>query len=1171
VRPQSLFSEKLSMQKISSQASVSFIRKAIPLRSKIGKPIRFALVMAALLGCVGSASAAISVGATGVGPLTFDTQPAAGDWSTLTWAGAAGDVTATNAFETRVQALSAAAINLQLASAAGDPPAASGNAQWSSEGHYLITRPTGTLGHIVMATLVNNSGAEKSTIVLSYRLNVLTPVTEQVLGHLVFFSLTGAAGSWEPIPDLSNQPTDNDEGLYEKKATVNVRSWPNGRTLYLLWADDNGSGSPDTVNEIDDFKIAFAAGAPPRIEILGVGAEFLLGGPLTDPEGDGLDAAGAATSPTWNWAGITSSHEPDFEGAESAFNIFDHKVGGGADKWCCDDPTPGNPVWVAVQFPNPVSITHFTVTSGNDTPTRDPTNWAIQGSNDGLSYTDIYHMTPTTDPVVPWTARNQVVKFTLSVPSAPYRYIRYIAYDTPAPLHQINEIEYFGIKGGSETAFISGIINAVTTFSFRFNDAGASVVDRTTVKLVLDGANITTLGTLTKTTDGKIDVSYKPATQFLPGSVHTYSITAKDSFGNNIGSDGSFTTPNYAFLRTGDKVTPDTSKLGFIFNVHQNNAFQANDNTRPVQQLGGILGTNLADPAAQGVAIAAGKPGANSKLPITFEIDTVLNLSQDGGGAVGNIPDDGQMPGIPGLGETAQTDGIAAEIITFIELPAGPTTMIINSDDGFRTTAGLLTDVFRAQFAGEFVGGRGFADTTFTVYAESAGVYPFRTIWYEGNGGANIEWLTVKADGTKVLVNDTASGGLKAYRVSTTGFPTAVTSVTPTVGNASVDPATAIEAVITEGPTVVDVATVKLTVDGVAVLASVTRNGKVITAKYQPSAGFSAPSSHKATLSFTHGGTARTEEWSFSVPPLTKDKVSGIIGFLTGVAKFSADRGGITGAAGDYAMDLGRGGSSVLVNNLAFFNTAVADDMVTVSIWQSRYDVSAGSVFWFNSPSSSGSTRGFQAHIPWSDNTVYFDTAGCCDGGSQRISSNISNFPTFSGTNTWWNQWRHYVFVKNLTTKQVWIDGVLFFEGDNTSALPTDFTSLVIGGGPGIGDNLDHALLDEMAVYNGALNEADIKRLAAKAAPGTISGLLAHWDFNDAVAVTAPPAATVKLNVVRNGANVSVTSVPAPLPAGWVLQTATSVTGPWTTQTGATTPFSAPISTNRVFLRAIRP
>ena len=206
-----------------------------------------------------------------------------------------------------------------------------------------------------------------------------------------------------------------------------------------------------------------------KVQVLGIGAGALLGGPLTDPDGNGLDALGGASSPTWDWAGITASIEPDFEGGENSFNIFDHKVGGGNDKWCCDDPIPGKPVWVAVQFRQPVSLTHFTVTSGNDTPGRDPTDWAIQGSNDGITYTDIYHFVGNT---TPWgDVRNEVVKFTLPSAAPAYAYIRYIAYETPATLHQLNEIEYFGTTTGSAAVVPVELGQTVNGFQDDFTGA----------------------------------------------------------------------------------------------------------------------------------------------------------------------------------------------------------------------------------------------------------------------------------------------------------------------------------------------------------------------------------------------------------------------------------------------------------------------------------------------------------------------------------------------------------------------------------------------------------------------------------------------------------------------------------------------------------------------------
>jgi hypothetical protein len=210
-----------------------------------------------------------------------------------------------------------------------------------------------------------------------------------------------------------------------------------------------------------------------KVDVLGTGAESLLGKPLTDPEGDGLDALGAATDPSWNWKNITSSHEPDFEGGENSFNIFDHKVGGGNDKWCCDDPTADAPVWVSVEFKQGVSLTHFTVTSGNDTPGRDPVNWAIQGSNDGTTFVDIYRFV---DATTPWgDTRNLVVKFTLPSPSLVYSHIRYIAFDTPATLHQLNEIEYFGTVGAPKPAIANGL-KAYWNFDGNLKDTAGGAV-----------------------------------------------------------------------------------------------------------------------------------------------------------------------------------------------------------------------------------------------------------------------------------------------------------------------------------------------------------------------------------------------------------------------------------------------------------------------------------------------------------------------------------------------------------------------------------------------------------------------------------------------------------------------------------------------------------------------
>lgn len=171
----------------------------------------------------------------------------------------------------------------------------------------------------------------------------------------------------------------------------------------------------------------------------------LLGGDLTDPEDDGIDTENTAGE-NFNWVSITSSEKAYFSDTtaggvnEGAFDVFDNKVGGGEAKWCCG-AAPQN---LTVEFEEPVSITHFTITSGNDTPTRDPVDWEILGSDDGVTFTPIFSNIGT----VIWTERNQTARIDLPSPATPYKFIRYEVTATGGPNHQIGEIEYFGEVGG---------------------------------------------------------------------------------------------------------------------------------------------------------------------------------------------------------------------------------------------------------------------------------------------------------------------------------------------------------------------------------------------------------------------------------------------------------------------------------------------------------------------------------------------------------------------------------------------------------------------------------------------------------------------------------------------------------------------------------------------------
>jgi len=113
---------------------------------------------------------------------------------------------------------------------------------------------------------------------------------------------------------------------------------------------------------------------------------------------------------------------------------------------------------------------------------------------------------------------------------------------------------------------------------------------------------------------------------------------------------------------------------------------------------------------------------------------------------------------------------VAAEARTFLELTPGVYAMAVNSDDGFQVTAGTANEP-KFLVLGEFDAGRGAADTVFYFNIQQAGVYFFRLLWFEGTGGASVEWFTIGADGSAALVGGTQPGAVKAYRTRTVAEP----------------------------------------------------------------------------------------------------------------------------------------------------------------------------------------------------------------------------------------------------------------------------------------------------------------------------------------------------------------------------------------------------------------
>ncbi|MBI3414667.1 MAG: hypothetical protein HY043_05000 [Verrucomicrobia bacterium] len=305
-------------------------------------------------------------------------------------------------------------------------------------------------------------------------------------------------------------------------------------------------------------------------------------------------------------------------------------------------------------------------------------------------------------------------------------------------------------------------------FAMDFKDNGGIVVNKDSVKITVDGAAVsaavTKAGSVTS-------ISYTSPTILTSGSTHTIGLAYNDSATPPVSHsrDIDFTVQAYATLPASYAAgAADTSKPGFSVRVNEIDAggatVQPNTIAYTEQQLSGTV-TNS----------ATGKPYDNVATPngnsfIYTETGAINYDATSDSGANGNFPNDARMPGFPGT--SGSTDNAAAEILTYLTLPAGLVTMGVNSDDGFRLSPAASVDSSQnALTLGVFDGGRGSADTIFSFYVPTAGTYPMRLIWENGNGGANVEWFSVDSTGKKTLINDTAAGAIKAYRAAASAPP----------------------------------------------------------------------------------------------------------------------------------------------------------------------------------------------------------------------------------------------------------------------------------------------------------------------------------------------------------------------------------------------------------------
>ena len=138
-------------------------------------------------------------------------------------------------------------------------------------------------------------------------------------------------------------------------------------------------------------------------------------------------------------AGIASDDGANNPGGEGEVQAFDNTSN---TKWLVFNSI-GN---VAYDFANEdtYAISRYTVTSANDEPLRDPKNWNLQGSNDGLNWTTVDSQNNQY-----YGGRFETKTFNISNTTAYKQYRLNVTANNGSTLLQISEIQMFGPAGGA--------------------------------------------------------------------------------------------------------------------------------------------------------------------------------------------------------------------------------------------------------------------------------------------------------------------------------------------------------------------------------------------------------------------------------------------------------------------------------------------------------------------------------------------------------------------------------------------------------------------------------------------------------------------------------------------------------------------------------------------------
>lgn len=415
---------------------------------------------------------------------------------------------------------------------------------------------------------------------------------------------------------------------------------------------------------------------------------------------------------------------------------------------------------------------------------------------------------------------------------------------------------------------VTGFNSFAAGFTASILDGADTTIENGSVTATINGE----AATLTQTRNGnRVDISAIRSTVFAVGSANTVVLSYRDSAGATLTRTYDFVQASYVTLPPEWRVQAPTG-----------------------QGIHGMTATSANVPHGNSLANVEGI--FSGTFPTDFPADLFTNIvlsanwGKAGSGdvqgqfhrnATGSFKVDKDIyPDVYGW----TPDDVAVRLVTYLQLQPGVYRAGVASDDGFRLSAAAAGADPAGITLSQFDGGRGTPATPdladFVV--TEAGIYPFRLIWWNGGGGAALEWSIIDvANNRHLLVNqqrvdvdgfaltpgvqNLQPGGILAYN-STPTMRTLSPQLTTQPSTGSYDNDVSSEIVVSVNGNGAAITVNSVSLNGTAVTPTIASANGITTARFTPGTPLPFNTRQLGTVIYTATGYATpfTNQFSFT-------------------------------------------------------------------------------------------------------------------------------------------------------------------------------------------------------------------------------------------------------------------------------------------------------------------